>query len=91
MTLSAAPPATQKHMLGGRVLPLVSAMQPTLAGKITGLMLEMDNVDILDLIASEERMRNQVADIMRRNGSCLDSCPLACRASSKTLNTRPHS
>lgn len=41
--LAAAPTETQKQLLGERLFPLVANVQPDLAGKITGMLLEMDN------------------------------------------------
>ena len=43
MGLAAAPPEQQKQLLGERLFPLVANVQPDLAGKITGMLLEMDN------------------------------------------------
>lgn len=48
-TLSAAPPAQQKQMLGEALYPKIQAQQPELAGKITGMLLEMDNAELLSL------------------------------------------
>lgn len=48
-TLTAAPPAQQKQMLGEALYPKISAQQPELAGKITGMLLEMDNTELLGL------------------------------------------
>merc|ERR1719458_1995815 len=42
--LAAAPPQEQKQMLGERLFPLIQRMFPDLAGKITGMLLEIDNV-----------------------------------------------
>ena len=39
--LAAADPEQQKQMLGERLFPLVSRQQPELAGKITGMLLEV--------------------------------------------------
>lgn len=47
--LSAMPPANQKQMLGEAIYPKIAAMQPELAGKITGMLLEMDNTELLSL------------------------------------------
>lgn len=47
--LTAAPPAQQKQMLGEALYPKVQAQQPELAGKITGMLLEMDNAELLGL------------------------------------------
>eukprot|EP00972_Heterocapsa_arctica_P029334 4316259-Heterocapsa_arctica.AAC.1 len=41
--LAAAPPGGQKQMLGEELFPAISKYQPEQAGKITGMMLEMDN------------------------------------------------
>lgn len=47
--LSAAPPQQQKQMLGEALYPKIQAAQPELAGKITGMLLEMDNTELLGL------------------------------------------
>ncbi|KAJ7540523.1 hypothetical protein O6H91_10G019600 [Diphasiastrum complanatum] len=45
--LAAASPQQQKQMLGERLFPLVQSHQYELAGKITGMLLEMDNSELL--------------------------------------------
>ena len=47
--LSQAPPSQQKQMLGEAIYPKIQAQQPELAGKITGMLLEMDNAELLTL------------------------------------------
>jgi polyadenylate-binding protein len=47
--LASAPPGQQKQMLGEAIYPKISALQPELAGKITGMLLEMDNSELLSL------------------------------------------
>lgn len=47
--LSEAPPAQQKQMLGEALYPKIHEQQPELAGKITGMLLEMDNAELLNL------------------------------------------
>ena len=46
-TLAAAPPAVQKQMIGEKLYPAIARYQPELAGKISGMMLEMDNLSDL--------------------------------------------
>ncbi|NXY75251.1 EPAB protein, partial [Glareola pratincola] len=42
--LAAAPPQEQKQMIAGeRLYPLIHTLHPSLAGKITGMLLEIDN------------------------------------------------
>lgn len=48
-TINAAPPAQQKQMLGEAIYPKIHAQQPELAGKITGMLLEMDNAELFGL------------------------------------------
>lgn len=48
-TLGAAPPPQQKQMLGEALYPKIQAQQPELAGKVTGMLLEMDNTELLGL------------------------------------------
>lgn len=48
-TLTSAPPEQQKQMLGEALYPKIQAQQPELAGKITGMLLEMDNTELLSL------------------------------------------
>merc|ERR1719198_2830762 len=63
--LAAAPPAVQKQMIGEKLFPAISKLQPELAGKITGMMLEMDNSELLMLLESEQQLRAKVEEAMR--------------------------
>merc|ERR1719277_1333017 len=63
--LAAAPPGVQKQMLGEKLFPAISKYQPELAGKITGMMLEMDNSELLILLESEQQLRTKVDEAMR--------------------------
>ncbi|KAF2264701.1 polyadenylate binding protein [Lojkania enalia] len=47
--LNAAPTGQQKQILGEALYPKIHDMQPELAGKITGMLLEMDNADLINL------------------------------------------
>merc|ERR1719348_1328636 len=60
--LAAAPPQEQKQMLGERLFPLIQAMHPSLAGKITGMLLEIDNSELLHMLESHESLRSKVEE-----------------------------
>merc|ERR1712107_61599 len=64
-SLAAAPPSVQKQMIGEKLYPAIAKYQPQLAGKITGMMLEMDNSELLILLESEQQLRNKVVDALR--------------------------
>merc|ERR1719246_386804 len=63
--LAAAPAGVQKQMLGEKLFPAVSRYQPELAGKITGMMLEMDNSELLMLLESDLQLKGKVEEAMR--------------------------
>lgn len=58
--LATAPPQEQKQMLGERLFPLISTMFPDLAGKITGMLLEIDNSELLHMLESQESLEAKV-------------------------------
>merc|ERR1719213_344810 len=64
-TLAAATPAMQKQMIGEKLFASVSKQQPELAGKITGMMLEMDNSELLILFESESQLTLKIDEAMR--------------------------
>jgi len=58
--LAAAQPQEQKQMLGERLFPLIQAMHPEWAGKITGMLLEIDNAELLHMLDSQESLKAKV-------------------------------
>ncbi|CAI9723532.1 QUALITY PROTEIN: polyadenylate-binding 4-like [Octopus vulgaris] len=62
--LAAVPPQVQKQMLGETLLPLVHAIYPYVAGKITGMLLELDKAELLPLIDSHELLQAKVEEAM---------------------------
>eukprot|EP00435_Cladocopium_sp_Y103_P072419 s379_g40.t1 len=63
--LAAAPPPVQKQMICARLFPAVSKYQPELAGKITGILLEMDNSELLILLDNEHQLKAKVDEAVR--------------------------
>ncbi|KAM6453711.1 polyadenylate-binding protein 1-like isoform 3-T6 [Liasis olivaceus] len=60
--LAAAPPQEQKQILGERLYPLIHARHPSLAGKITGMLLEIDNSDLLLMLESPESLQSKIEE-----------------------------
>merc|ERR1712027_214335 len=54
--LAQANPSQQKQMIGERIFPKIQHREPKLAGKITGMLLEMDNMELLHLLENEEAL-----------------------------------
>jgi len=62
--LAAAPPAVQKQMIGEKLYPAIAKLRPAEAGKITGMMLEMDNSELIMMLESEQQLRQKVDEAM---------------------------
>lgn len=60
--LSSADAKEQKQMLGERLYPLINAMYPTKAGKITGMLLEIDNSELLHMLEHHESLKAKVEE-----------------------------
>jgi len=61
--LAAAPPQEQKQMLGERLYPMIQRMFPDLqAGKITGMLLEIDNSELLHMLEHHESLKGKVEE-----------------------------
>ncbi|NXX96268.1 EPAB protein, partial [Centropus bengalensis] len=60
--LAAAPPQEQKQMIGERLYPLIHTMHPSLAGKITGMLLEIDNSELLLLLESPDSLHSKIEE-----------------------------
>lgn len=55
-----------KQLLGEYLYGIISRIQPTLCGKITGMLLEsLDNSELLHLIESEEALNESIADAIK--------------------------
>ena len=55
----------RKNIIGERLYPLISLVQPKLAGKITGMLLDLDNAELLHLIESPNALNDKIAEAMQ--------------------------
>jgi polyadenylate-binding protein len=63
--LAAAEPSQQKQMLGERIYPLVNEQIGTeQAGKVTGMLLEIENFELLKLIDEPALLKEKVSEAM---------------------------
>lgn len=63
--LAAAEPSQQKQMLGERIYPLVNDQIGTeQAGKVTGMLLEIENFELLKLIDEPALLKEKVSEAM---------------------------
>ncbi|XP_076042889.1 poly(A) binding protein [Oratosquilla oratoria] len=60
--LASAVPQEQKQMLGERLFPLIRDIYPELAGKITGMLLEIDNSDLLHMLEDRNSLKAKVEE-----------------------------
>ncbi|XP_058418612.1 polyadenylate-binding protein 1-like isoform X1 [Diceros bicornis minor] len=62
--LAAAPLHQQKQMIGERLYPLIYDVHTQLAGKITGMLLEIDNSELLLMLESPESLNAKVEEAL---------------------------
>lgn len=62
--LANATPEQQRTMLGENLYPLVEQLEPEMAAKVTGMLLEMDQTEVLHLLESPEALKAKVAEAM---------------------------
>jgi polyadenylate-binding protein len=60
--LAQAPPSEQKQMLGERLFPLIQTWHSELAGKITGMLLEIDNSELVHMLEHQESLKAKVEE-----------------------------
>merc|ERR1712196_698567 len=63
--LAAAPPQQQKQMLGEKLYPIIEkhpAVLPEQAGKITGMLLDMDVSELLNLYEAPDALHQKVIE-----------------------------
>ncbi|KAK8985238.1 hypothetical protein V6N11_068505 [Hibiscus sabdariffa] len=62
--LANSSPEHQRTMLGDNLYPLVEQLEPESAAKVTGMLLEMDQTEVLHLLESPEALKAKVAEAM---------------------------
>lgn len=60
--LAAASAQDQKQMLGEHLFPLIQLTHPDQAGKITGMLLEIDNAELLHMLDSREALSAKIQE-----------------------------
>ncbi|KAL9449370.1 hypothetical protein AB3S75_011320 [Citrus x aurantiifolia] len=62
--LANASPEQQRTLLGESLYPLVEQLERDAAAKVTGMLLEMDQTEVLHLLESPEALKAKVAEAM---------------------------
>ncbi|KAK0628868.1 hypothetical protein B0T17DRAFT_463665, partial [Bombardia bombarda] len=62
--LASVNPQQQKQIIGENLFPKIQAIQPELAGKITGMLLEMDNAELVNLFEDEAALNAKVKEAL---------------------------
>lgn len=63
--LAKASPAEQKQMLGEALYPQIAEKQPEKAGKITGMILEIDNAELIHLLENRPALDAKVQEAVQ--------------------------
>ncbi|KAJ4848048.1 hypothetical protein Tsubulata_044383 [Turnera subulata] len=63
--LASANPEERTKMLGDQLYPLVQRLEPEHVGKVTGMLLEMDQTEVLHLIESPDALKRKVAEALQ--------------------------
>ena len=69
-SLTQSTPQQQKQIIGEHLYREIYAMHPDLAGKITGMLLEMDNSELLHMLEVPESLKRKVEeaiDVLREH------------------------
>jgi len=56
------PDQKRKHVFGERLFPMVAQSEPDLAPKITGMLLEMEDTEIVELLESPQALEKKIQE-----------------------------
>jgi len=70
------PEDKRKHVIGERLYPLVQEVEPTLAPKITGMILEMDNTEIIELLDSRQALEKKIQEALHVLSASSEAAPV---------------
>ena len=75
--LAEVPPSEHKHFLGERLFPLIEGLYPDLAGKITDMLLEIDNSELVHMLEHQESLENKVEEAVAalQAKNCFENIP----------------
>lgn len=63
--LASLPEAGRKDYIGEKLYPLVEQLEPEKAPKITGMLLEMDNAEIIELLDSPQALDKKIKEALQ--------------------------
>lgn len=89
--LANAAPDQQRTMLGENLYPLVDQLEHEHAAKVTGMLLEMDQTEVLHLLESPDALKAKVAEAMEvlrnvQQAAAAANTPPAAQLASLSLN-----
>ncbi|CAA2965388.1 polyadenylate-binding 2-like [Olea europaea subsp. europaea] len=84
--LANSTPEQQRTMLGENLYPLVDQLEHEHAAKVTGMLLEMDQTEVLHLLESPDALKAKVAEAMEVLGNVQQANSPADQLASLSLN-----
>ncbi len=62
--LKDAKPDEKKRLIGERLFPKIQVVEPRLAGKITGMLLDMNDNELLVLLSEQRALMNKINEAL---------------------------
>jgi polyadenylate-binding protein len=62
--LKTAKPNERKRLIGERLFPKIQVVEPRLAGKITGMLLEMEDTELLILLENSQTLMSKINEAL---------------------------